>query len=322
MAFAIISDLHSNLAALEAVFNDIDIFNKKVKVDQIYCLGDIIGYGCQPVQVLSLLNSRVPTENIIRGNHEEMYWGHLKKDIDPKALLMISYNKYLIENNSFARELMQLIEQYAPTYMSEKVNGYNLVLSHNGPVADYTNYRLPWNIEVLLPSLTKEFQDVQDTKKTFFSTLLKKPRSLFFFGHTHFPTLFYIDKKDGLGKAIKSKPKLSFKDDFNDSEYILINPGSVGYSRDGNPEASYMIIDEKRKALYHRRVSYNFDSYGYKAAKSWLKESYPEREDLGEIRIENLVERVHKTARYGEFGANESSLPDQLWREYYKVGLR
>lgn len=317
MAFAIISDLHSNLSALEAVFNDIDVFSQEVRIDEIFCLGDIIGYGCQPVEVLNLLSKRVENKNIIRGNHEEIYWGNLSEDVDYKALLMISYNKFLIDQNDLARELMQSLALTTPEYKSLKKGRFNIMLSHNGPDAEYTNYRLPWNVEVLLPSLFREFQEANKPERSFWSFLSKKPRNLFFFGHTHFPTLFSIEKEDGSGKAIWSKPKLSFKEDFSDSEFILINPGSVGYPRDGNPKASYMIVDEKRDVLYHRRVPYEFDSSGYGAAKDWLKENYLDRHELGPIKIEDLVERVHKTAKFGVFGANKTKLPND-WKEYYQ----
>lgn len=317
MAFAIISDLHSNLSALKAVFNDIDSFSKRTNVDGIYCLGDIIGYGCQPVEVLNLISQRVDCKNVVRGNHEEFYWGKLKEDVDSKALLMISYNKYLIEQDSFARDMMQSLFNTSAVYKMIKKGKFDIVLTHNGPAADYTNYRLPWHKEVLLPSLITEFRQVQDGKKPT-SIFHRKIQHLYFFGHTHFPTIYCYNRQNGVGYEIKPKDEVSLVEECGDAEYILLNPGSVGYSRDGNPHASYMIIDDKREMLYHRRVDYSFDPEGYKAAKVWLKENYSE---LSKVQIEDLVDKVHQTARHGVFGANVATLPDDSWRKYYKVNL-
>lgn len=315
MAFAVISDIHANLAALRAVFEDIDTFSeKRSRIDDIYCLGDIIGYGCQPVEVIKLLSERLNFKNIVHGNHEDFYWEKLKRDVDPKALLMNAYNQHLIQQDDFAKTTLEKLNGIAHNSRKIRKGNTNIILSHNGPDANYTSYRFPWDVEVLLPRLLDEFDRASKKDESLLSKIFKTKRNFYFFGHTHFPTLFYRREADGLGVSVQINPEDPIDLATLGSSTLLINPGAVGYSRDGNRNASYVIIDDER--LYFRRVGYRFNPDGYQNAKIWLNENYPDREELGDGYIEDQVEKVHATARNGVFGANRAAL-NQAWQEYY-----
>lgn len=317
MGFAIVSDIHSNLAAFQAVLDDIKSLQQKVKVDQIFCLGDIIGYGCQPVQVLNLVRQHIGSNNTVVGNHEDLYWGSLCVDVDPKAMLMATYNRYLIDKDEQSRSFVNSLnhnQHYAKTLRYKK---YRLFITHNGPDSDYLTYRYPWH-DSLLPDLQTKFED-RVPKATGIKSLISKPRTdLFFFGHTHFPTVAFREV-DGTYTSVKLNLEFSFEEVPGTDKKILINPGSVGYSRDNNPDASYMVIDEKNQKLIHRRVQYRFNSSGYEEASDWLRANYIDKDKLGKNQIWELVDNVRGIAEGGTFGANPLTLAYDGWREYYDL---
>ncbi len=321
MSFAVISDLHANYPALEAVFKDMASLQAVTRIDSIFCLGDIIGYGCQPVELIKLLTQKVKATNVIRGNHEEIYWGDIDQGegVNPKVLLMIAYNKYLIEQDQFASNYMQKLAEKSTHYKTFQTRSFTVVLSHNGPLVNYFNYRMPWHIEVLLPDLMIEFHGTEKVKCNLLTKLLNRKKKLYFFGHTHFPTFFYYDKKKQSPESLKLTPNSTFEIDSCNCEALLINPGSVGYSRDGNPDASYMIVDEEKRLIHYRRVPYELDAKCYVDAKKWLLDYYPEKNKLGLIRIQDMVNEVQRTTRFGEFGGNPDKLVDVAWREYYNL---
>lgn len=316
MGFAILSDIHSNIDALEAVFNDIEAIGKNVRIDEIYCLGDMIGYGCNPVEVLNLLRKKISRGSIVVGNHEDLYWGNLSEDADEKAKLMTAYNKHLIDSDKASKQFIDSLNHSQHYIKTIKKPSYRLVLSHNGPVDNYESYRYPWQEEALLPDLISQFDKQTPIDRGLKSVFSKPKIEYFFFGHTHFPTVFFR-LEDGRDISIKINGKISLSDYHGLKKQILINPGSVGFPRDGKPGASYVIVDERKNVILHRRVKYDFRKESFMKAKAWLKENYENRDDLGPNRIEDLIDTIQIAMQKGGFGGNPTEIYDEGWRKYY-----
>lgn len=318
MGFAVVSDIHSNLAAFEAVLDDIKSQSRKTKIDQIFCLGDIVGYGCQPIEVLGLAKKYIGSRNIVVGNHEDICWGNLREEIDDKAMLMAKYNLHLIENNMESTAFLNSLnhkQHYVKATIYKKLR---LFLTHNGPNQNYLTYRYPWETDVLLPGLQDEFNESALQPGGIKARFTKSSIDLLFFGHTHFPTVAF-KQSDGAYTSVKLNGEFAFEDVPGQYKKILINPGSVGYSRDNNPAASYIIVDDKNQMLIHRRIEYRFDNNGYDQAADWLANNYVDRDKLGGNKIRELVYQVCAIAEGGAFAPNPQELAYDGWREYYNL---
>ena len=276
MRIALLSDIHANINALESVFSDID--NNKRKVDQYLCLGDIIGYGPDPVEVIELLAKRVAPQNVVSGNHEDLYRGLDEYSFSESAKFTMQYEISLINSNPQAIKYLKQISNSEADLVFRRVKNNNFCLSHNGPGKHYDVYHYPWMADSLLPNLMNRFKDHfhinRNMNKWFVSS---KTRNIFLTGHTHIPMICFEDRLTGKVKSLNTNGIIDIKRDCQDSNYIMINPGSVGYSRDGCSLASYVIIDLKKKVIEFHRTSYNTETHLAKVAGmgKWLADNLP-----------------------------------------------
>jgi predicted phosphodiesterase len=224
---AVISDIHGNLAALESVLEDI----RTREVDRIYCLGDIIGYGPDPRACVELARS---CDVNLLGNHEEaVLFGAI--GFNPKAKVAIDWTREQLslpsESQEKNRELWNFIGGLARQYEEGE-----FLFVHGSP-------RDP----------TREYifkQDFRDRKKMdeIFSSPAGAKWKICFAGHTHHPGIFaqnqpyhFFDPRDVNGEYAYAESEVR----------ILVNVGSVGQPRDGDPRASYVTVDEDR-IRFHR----------------------------------------------------------------------
>lgn len=218
MRYLVLSDIHSNLEALEAVVNDAGPF------DEVWCLGDVVGYGPDPNACVELLRS-LPHQ-CIAGNHDWATLGKLDlEDFNSDAREANLWNREQLtaENLAFLGDLPQTI----------RMDLFTLV--HGSP-------RYPiWEYVINVPTAEANF-DRFDT-----------PYCLV--GHTHTPVIFRqnVQSDEQTGETVQLPP--------NDTlslgpERLIINPGSVGQPRDGNPKASYALVDLETLSVEHRRVAY------------------------------------------------------------------
>ncbi len=218
MRYAIISDIHANLTALEAVLADIGD-----QVDRIWCLGDLIGYGPDPNECIE----RIRREEIVSvvGNHDKACLGGMD----------------LIEFNPDARRSCRwTIEQLKPENraylegLAEKVVGDGFTLVHGSP-------RLPVWEYITQPETARENFAAFDTR-------------ICLVGHTHVPLAFFLADNapptcerrwlSGVGPI-----------DLNTGRWIL-NPGGLGQPRDGDPTSPYLVIDLDTMMAEVHRVPY------------------------------------------------------------------
>lgn len=227
MRVAVISDIHSNLAALRAVLADAGA------VDETWCLGDLVGYGPQPNECIDELRQRDGRLLCIAGNHDHAAIGKL--DIDTF-------------NDDAAQAVLWTAAQLTPastTYLrglreQRESNGFLLVHgSPRNPVWEY----------VVSRSTAAE------------NLALLRERALpdhCFLGHSHLPLVFAEGASSAALPVVEYPPP---DEPFLLGERaLLINPGSVGQPRDGNPAASYLILDTEARAVTYRRVAYDVAS--------------------------------------------------------------
>ena len=245
MKYLILSDLHSNLEALLAVFASV----KRKRFDRILVLGDLVGYGASPNQVVDLIRK---TKNavVIRGNHDKVASGiETGENFNRAALQSAQWTqkKLTPENRSYLLHLPQ-----GPMLIDDQI-----LVSHGTPLdedaylfSDYDAYEV--------------FQ-VMDF-------------GLCFFGHTHLPVIYAVNNQRLYtfrpnGERVKIDLIAGFK--------YLINPGSVGQPRDKNPMAGYAIYDSDSRSITFKRIEYLIPRTQDKILKAGLPQSLANRLAIG-----------------------------------------
>lgn len=239
MKTAIISDVHSNLEALLVVKAEID----KANVDQIYCLGDIVGYNANPRECLKLI--REMNAICVAGNHDYAAIG--LTDIEyfnphAKVAALWSGKQLQEEDKSYIKKLP----------LVRKIGNFTLV---------HATLREPELWGYILS--TRDAQDCFSYQET----------PLCFIGHSHYPSVF----EEG-GKLILS-PEMEIKLN-KDSRYI-INVGSVGQPRDRNPKASFVFFDTEQWVVDFRRLDYDIEKTQEKVLAAGLPPFLAERLAVG-----------------------------------------
>lgn len=218
MRYLIISDVHANQAALSAVLADAGSF------DFIWNLGDLVGYGPSPNECIEQL--RELPHFSLAGNHD---WAALGK------LDITSFNSDARLSSVWTQsELTPASRAYLeslPTHVIQE----QFTLAHASPRQPVWEY-------VLDPLIAQR-------NFAYFET----PYCLV--GHTHVPIIYYQpnDNPDGCQVLV---PPYDGPVQLEGEARLILNPGGVGQPRDGNPEASYAILDTETMTWEHHRVSY------------------------------------------------------------------
>ncbi len=229
MKRALISDIHSNLEALRAVLDDI----RSQGVSEIYCLGDIIGYGPNPRECLDLV-MRMPV--VILGNHDQAALFD-PDGFNPVALRAISWTREQLEDASPAAGGQNACNKrwdFLGELPRLHVEG-DIIYVHGSP-RDPTN-------EYIFP------EDVYNQRKM--ETLFGKVQRYCFQGHTHIPGVFRSNLEFVSPEDCDHEFRLT-------DEKIMVNVGSVGQPRDGDPRSCYVIQTDDM--LKFRRVDYDRDT--------------------------------------------------------------
>ncbi len=218
MRTLVVSDIHSNLEALLTVLNDAG------PVDEIWCLGDVVGYGPDPNACVELVRSRPHV--CIAGNHDWATLGKLDlRDLNPDAR----------EANLWNREQLTPANlDYLQALPETLVRG-DFTLTHGSPRHPIWEY-------IIYPSTAEASFQHFDT-----------PYCLA--GHTHTPVIFRLVRSDDTTEVEALTPGLNEARPLQ-GERLIINPGSVGQPRDGDPRASYALLDDEAMTIEHRRVAY------------------------------------------------------------------
>ena len=242
MKYAIISDIHGNLEALESVLDDIE----RRKVDSILCLGDIIGYGPNPNECVELIKSKAKI--ILAGNHDYAPLG--KIDIsyfNPWARSAIEWTRGELSEES--------VEFLLSLPLKAEIDGFTIV--HATPY-----HPQEWNYIITIGDAIKNFPEFKN--------------QICFIGHSHVPMIISLSENDDC-RVVKDNP-LSAKENIR----YIINVGSVGQPRDLNPHASFGLFDDEEMLYELCRVEYDLQKTQHKIRESELPEFLAERLEVGQ----------------------------------------
>jgi len=221
MRYAVVSDIHANLQAWESVFTDI----RSVAVDEIVCLGDVVGYGPAPVPVLEHVYAYV--HHLTIGNHDAAVCGQLDSawfSVDSRRTLDWTREQLDAKAEKFLAELPYVWRQ--------------------GPVAGTHG-------EFSAPRAFNYVRTAREAQASWEAAL----EPLLFIGHSHVPGIFV---RGGSGRAHWLPPR-DFR--LEEGKRYLVNVGSVGQPRDGDMRACYVIFDADLQAVYFRRVPFDVRAY-------------------------------------------------------------
>ncbi len=219
MRYAILADIHANLAAFTAVLDDIE---RRGGVEEMWCLGDVVGYGPDPHQCLELL--RQHNHVCVAGNHD---WAAIGKidtaDFNRAAAAACHWTTQQLspEDRQYLESLPLAIEKG------------DFTLAHGSPREPIWEY-------ILSTSSGRE-------NLAYFQS----PFCLV--GHSHVPLVFECDETGTCSLSeFADNAVLTLAEN-----RLIINPGGVGQPRDGDPRASYAIYDSEAGAVTHYRIPYD-----------------------------------------------------------------
>ena len=226
----VVSDIHSNHAALRAVLED------AAPWDRCICAGDTVGYGPDPNECIGALRDN--GFRCIMGNHDhQVITGDTENfRFNPRAASAIEINRALLTPDSRA------YLEGLPTSLRLKVGSVNITIYHGSPRAPLSEYIMPEEAKMRVAQLIGE-----------------SDCNLLVLGHTHKP--YAVEHGDAL----------------------LLNPGSVGQPRDGDPRACYAIVEIAEGRINPRiyRVKYEIERTQEKMRRLGLPESLAARLGLG-----------------------------------------
>ncbi len=223
---AILSDIHANLAALEAVLEDV----RSQGVDEIVCLGDVVGYGPRPCQCLDESMKFVFT---VLGNHDSsaIFDPEGFNNTAEQAIFWTREQLHLGDDPAVPRRRLEFICK-----MPRVVQREGVLFVHGSPRGPTTEYVFP--------------EDTQNPRKM--EKLFSLITHVCFQGHTHVPGIFSNDNRFIRGDDAGERFSIADR-----NRKWMINVGSVGQPRDGDPRSCYVIMDDL--SISFRRVPYDVE---------------------------------------------------------------
>jgi predicted phosphodiesterase len=243
MRLAILSDIHANMPALEAVLEAIE----EAGVDEAWCLGDVVGYGANPDECTSAVAEGCTV--CLVGNHDLAVTGELDiSSFSPAASAAVRWTQ-----RNATDETLRFLRGLKPADTAREVALYHA--SPRDPVWEY----------VLWPDQAAE-------------CLAQQAARISFIGHSHV-ALFFTLPENGQGEAAEDGSVLARGAQAEAGRRLdlagdrwLINPGSVGQPRDGDPRAAWLELDTDAWTATYRRVDYDID----RASEAILAADLPE----------------------------------------------
>lgn len=220
MRYAILADIHSNLAAFQAVLQHLE---QSGGAEELWCLGDIVGYGPEPEECLALLHQH--RHLCVAGNHDWAAIGLVDiSDFNPEAAAACLWT---------GKQLGAKAVAYLKG-LSLRLERDDFTLVHGSPRYPIWEYLLS--------------EDAATENLSYFQS------RYCLVGHSHVPLLFEEAPK-GRCRLRPLPAELILA-----QSRLILNPGGVGQPRDGNPLASYALYDSEQKKVWLFRVSYDIEA--------------------------------------------------------------
>ena len=246
MKYLIVSDMHGNCDAFDAVLRRV----KRKRFDAVLVLGDLVGYGAGPNQIVEAVRNLPATTFIVRGNHDKVVAGiEDGTNFNPAALRAARWTaqRLTATNLRAVRDLPA-----GPIAVAE-----GLSICHGSPLDEDTY-------------VFSDFDALQ--------IFNQHEAAVTFFGHTHIPSLFLrhpggieVALLRGETGTVRIEPKLHY----------LLNPGSVGQPRDRDPRASYMTYDTDKAVVRWHRLAYPVERAQERIVKAGLPKVLADRLAVG-----------------------------------------
>jgi diadenosine tetraphosphatase ApaH/serine/threonine PP2A family protein phosphatase len=220
MRIALLSDVHGNLPAFEAVLADVDAEG----VEEVWCLGDLVGYGAQPDECVELARDRC--DLCLAGNHDLVVTEAIDiADFSSSAATAAQWTR-----DHIGADALEFLSGLTP-----RDDGRAIGLYHASPRDPVWEYVLSgWQAEECMNAMDPRVGAV---------------------GHSHVALWF---RRDGSGEVDGATAEGGLEHDLGDGEW-LINPGGVGQPRDGDPRAAWLLLDTEAWSAQWRRVEYPID---------------------------------------------------------------
>ncbi len=242
MRYLVISDIHANWEALQAVLEA-----AHGQYEKILCCGDLIGYGADPNAVVEWVKENV--HSVVRGNHDkagvdltELEW------FNPVAQVATIWTHETLtpESMSYVKSLPagpMLVDDFAMVHGS------------------------PLNEDEYLVTVSEATE-----------AFAYNPASIVFFGHTHLQGGFESQRRKVWKIDSSANPTMI---ELNEGSGYLINPGSVGQPRDENPDAAYVIFDSLDHTVFYHRTPYDIETAQKKILQAGLPSVLADRLSVG-----------------------------------------
>lgn len=223
MKIAVLSDIHANLSAFNAVLDDIHLM---YDVDSFAFLGDMINYGMRPNEIVDKLNSiDKPIIANLWGNHEKALFdeSQLNRFSSNRGVESLKYTKRLLTEDSFLYIHDKMCNN---GFVELNIDGKNILFIH-GDISDFF-----WG----------KMNEMEQKDEKYFKY------DYVFHGHTHIPQyneiFYYVDNHD-----MRNKKRT-----------VFVNPGSVGQPRNHNPRAQYLVFDTLSEECHFASAEYDISS--------------------------------------------------------------
>lgn len=251
----IMSDIHSNIVALERAFD----FLKVQGIEshrKVVCLGDVIGYGAKPKECVDIAKK---FGICLSGNHESYLGGDFdKRRVNPKALEVIDFTKEILNE-----EDLNWLTGLPPTK--------TITIPKTEKTITFTHYA---------PGVSDGYVESKDDTTTAFEAIPENV-SITFTGHTHKPAMAAVDAKghphyytaDDLKKYFGWDKPIILEPD----QRYIINVGSIGQPRDGDERLSFVLYDMAEHSIRWFRTDYDIDKTVEQMEAANLPESLRER---------------------------------------------
>jgi diadenosine tetraphosphatase ApaH/serine/threonine PP2A family protein phosphatase len=220
MRIALLSDVHGNLPALRAVLEDVDAAN----VEEIWCLGDLVGYGAEPNGCISLARERC--DLVLAGNHDLVVTGAISiSDFSDNAAAAARWTR-----DHITPESLEYLSGLAPTAYGREIGLFHA--SPRDPIWEYvlSGWQAAECMELMEPRVGAV-------------------------GHSHVALWFHRNGDSEVGGA---HAPAGTELDVSGGEWLL-NPGGLGQPRDGDSRAAWLVLDTERWTAEWRRVEYPID---------------------------------------------------------------